>query len=203
MFLLIRQAAPLDADIGRQVLAHDLFERLHRLSRTVTVRRLARDGRGIEHVEAADRTGPGRVVRRTEGRDGDHRTAVAPHMEEVEIALVRTVGRLGLNVDAVDTVEHVEVVDIDRTCEGFERREDIGHRHAQQLRLVAVDVVVELRNVALHRRRQPRQFGTPLSVIHQRVDGLLQVGIGAVAARFEHHLEAARSTQTRDDGGRT
>ena len=140
-------------------------------------------------------------MRRAERRDGNHRPAVAAYVEEVEIVLMRTVGCLGLNVDAIDAVEHIEVVDVDRTGEGLERREDVGHRHAQQLRLVAVDVVVKLRNIALHRRRQSRQFGTPRSVIHQRVDRLLQVGIGAVAARFEHHLEAARSTQTRNDGG--
>ena len=195
MLFLVGKAAPLDADRRGQVLSDELFQYAHRLPRTVTVCGLTGNGSRIEHVETLDIPGTRRVVRRSERSDRNHHTARSADEKEVQVVALRTVGSLGLDVNAVDAVEHIEVIDVDRPRKGLHRREDVGHRYTQQLRLVAVDVEIELRNVALHGRCQPREFGTLRSIVHQRVDGMLQILIGRIAPRFEHHLETARVAQ--------
>ena len=139
-------------------------------------------------------------MRRAERRDGNHHPARPAHEEEVQVVALGAVGSLGLNVNAVDAVEHVEVIDVDRPRKGLHRGENVRHRNAQQLRLVAVHVEIELRNIALHRRRKPREFGPLRGIVHQRIDGALQLGVGRIAARFEHHLETARIAQTGNHG---
>ena len=202
MLLLIGKAAPLDADRRRQVAACDLFENGHRLPRAVSLCRLARDGRRVEHVETADRARSRGVGGRAERRDGNHRLVGAPDEEQPEVFLVGAVRGFGLDVDAVDAVEHVEVVDVDRSGEGLHRREDVGHRHAQHLGLVAVHIEIELRDVVLYRRRKPRQLLALRGVVQQRVDGALKIAVRGVSARFEHQLDAARGAQSRDHGRR-
>ena len=202
MLFLIGKSAPLDADRRWQVAACDLFEYGHGLSRTVSLRRLARDGRRVEHVEAADRARSRGVGGRAERRDGNHRLVGAPDEEQPEVFPLRPVRGFGLDIDAVDAVEHVEVVDVDRSGEGLHRREDVGHRDAEHLGLVAVYVEIELRNVALHRRRESRQLLALRGVVQQRVHGPLKVAVRGVAAGFEHHFETARGAQSRNDGRR-
>ena len=63
-----------------------------------------------------------------------------------------------LYVHAVDTVEHVEVVDVDRPGVGFHRGENVGHRYAGQFHLVAVHIEIKLRNLGLEGGRKPRKF---------------------------------------------
>ena len=91
MLLLIRQTAPLDTYRLRQLLAGDLLKDIHRLTRAVPLSRLARYGGRGEHVESAHGTGARRVGCRAQRRDGDHGAVLAPHEEETQIRLVRTV----------------------------------------------------------------------------------------------------------------
>ena len=140
------------------MLAGDVFHHFHGLPRTVTFGSLAGDhGRG-EHVEAFDRSRPGGIAGGAERRQGDHRAVAAAHEKQVDVVAVGAVGRFGLDVNLVDAVEHVEVIDVHRAGEGFQGRENVGHRHAEDLGLVAVHVEVQLGNLRLHRRGYARDF---------------------------------------------
>jgi len=141
-------------------------------------------------------------VRCTERRDGNHRPVGTPYEEEVQVVAVSPIRRVGLNIYTVYTVEHIEVIDVDRTRERFHRREDVGHRNPDQLRFVAIHVEIKLRNVGLHRRGQPRKLGPLLGIVHQRIHRPLQIGIAGIPASFEHHFETARGSQTGNDGRR-
>ena len=104
--------------------------------------RLAGDGSGGEHVEAFHVSGSGSVVSFAESCNRNHRAVGTPYEEEAEIVAVGSVWSLCLNVDAVDAVEHIEVVDIQRARKSLHGRKDIRHRHTLQTGFVAVDIVV-------------------------------------------------------------
>lgn len=116
--------------------------------------RLARDGGRVEHVEAFDRAGSGGVIGRSERCDRNHRSVRAAYEEKVQVVPIGTVGRLGLNINPVNAVEHIEVVDINGTGERFHCGKNVGKSDALHLRLVAVHVEIQLRNVSLHGRCQ-------------------------------------------------
>ena len=105
-----------------------------------------------------------------------------------------------LYVHAVDTVEHVEVVDVYRTGVGFHRGENIGQRYAW--------TVLPCRGP--HRSRaeesRPAKRKTARKApcvaqrnIHQGVDGLYEVVERGVATRFQLHFKTARCTQPGND----
>ncbi len=200
VFLLIGKTGPVHADVLRQMLLDDFFEAVHGLPGAVSACCLAADSGRVEHIESADGAGSGGVVSGAERCHGHHCLVGAAHEEEVEIVAVGAVGRLGLYVYAVYAVEHIEVVDIHRAGEGLHSRENIAHRYAAQLGLVAVNVEEQLRNVGLHRGRQARKFRRFGGIVAQSVDSPRKGVVCGVAARLQHHLEAARGAEARYDG---
>ena len=89
-------------------------------------------------------------MRGAEGIDRDHRASRTFHEEQIQVVSVGAVRSVGLDVDTVYSVVHVEVIDIDRTCESLQSCEDIGQRQTQKLDLVTIRIEVQLRNVLLH-----------------------------------------------------
>jgi len=55
----------------------------------------------------------------------------------------RTIRLIGLHVHAIRPAGHVEVVDVDRSEIHLHRVVDVGHVHAEALRLVAIDIDVD------------------------------------------------------------
>ena len=107
-----------------------------------------------------------------------------------------TVGGLGLQVNTIDAVEHIEVVHINRTRIGLHRREDVGHRHSGELHLVAIHIEIELWYLSLKRRREAFDFLILRSIVHQRVGGAHQILEGSLATCLQLQLETARRSQT-------
>ena len=85
-----------------------------------------------------------------EGGHRYHRAAVTLDEEEVQVVLVCPVRLVGLDVYAVDTVVHVEVIHIDGACEGLQGGEHIRKRDSEKLYLVPVCIEVQLRDILLH-----------------------------------------------------
>lgn len=56
---------------------------------------------------------------RAKRRNRHHITLRASHKVEIQIAARLAVGSLGLYIHTVDTVEHIEIVDIYRTVNAF------------------------------------------------------------------------------------
>ena len=117
MFLLVAQAAPFHSDVVGKVLAHYFLQRGHGFARAVSAGGFAAYGGGVEHVEARDGAGAGGIVCFAECGHGHHGAGAAAQVEQVQVVAVGSVLRIGLHVYSVDAVEHVEVVDVDRTGE--------------------------------------------------------------------------------------
>lgn len=182
------------------MLLGDLLKYGKGLAGTGSVGGLSADRGRIVHVEPLDRTRPCREMRGTQSIDRDHRASRTLHEEEVQIVGVGAVRGVGLDVDTVYSVVHVEVVDIDRTGERFQGREDIGHRQPQKLDLVTIRIEIQLRDVLLHSGGQSGELFPLLRIMKKRVRGVLEILIGRVPPCLKHHRESARSTESRDNG---
>ena len=135
------------------MLLHDFFERRHRLSCTVSFRCLSPDYRCVEHIESFDASGACGVGGIAERCQRYHCIVFSPDEEKVQIFFEFPVRGFCLNVYPIDTVEHVEVVDVYRTGIRFHCGEYIGERNTCKFYFVAVDIEVELRYLGLQRRR--------------------------------------------------
>ncbi len=107
--------------------------------------------------------------------------------------------RLRLNVYAIDAVEHIEVVHIDRTGISLHRGEDIRQRYTRQLHFIPVHIKIELWYVRLQGRGKPGEFLALGRVIHQSIGCLHQIVECGVSACFKLHLETSRTAQSRND----
>ena len=126
---LIRQTAPLNADVIREVVFGDTFHRSHSLTGTVSRSSYRIDGCRGKHIESLDSTRASRVLCRPESRQRNHRSILCPDKEQPDIVLSCTVRCLRLDINAINTVEHIEVVHIDRTQISLHRCEDIRQRN--------------------------------------------------------------------------
>ena len=100
-------------------------------------------------------------------------------------------GGVRLHPHGVRAAELVEVVRVQAAEVDLHRVEDVRHRHAQLLRLGAVDVGVQLRHVDLEAREHAGELGRCVGLGHEG----LERGVHAVdahrAAVFQLQLEAA------------
>ena len=69
------------------------------------------------------------------------------HIDAVDVVDVVAKRRLGLDIDLPGAAEHVEVVDVEAAERRLQGVEDVADLDAQHLRLVAVDVEIDLRRV--------------------------------------------------------
>ena len=90
---------------------------------------------------------------RTQGIDRNHGTSSAFQEEEIQVVRMRTIWRICLYINTIDSVIHIKVVHVNRSREGFQSREHVSHGESEQLNLVPVRVEVQLRDIGLHSRR--------------------------------------------------
>ena len=200
LLLLKRKAAPGQAYIVRQVLVDDLLDRRHRLSRTAAGGRCHLHRSRSIHIKARDTARPGRVSGLAQCRKRHHRTGRGFDEEEVDVVAVRTELLIRLDIYAVDAVEHVEIVDIDRSQISFHRRENVGHRDSEQLRLIAVHIEVKLRNLRLQRRGDRGQFGSLCRITPECIHRRHQVIPLGSRTGLQLELDATGRTEARHHG---
>ena len=107
-------------------------------------------------------------------------------------SVIAAVLGVGLRRDAERAAEQVEVVDVGRAEIDLQRAEHVGHVDAEQLRLGAVDVEIELRRRGLEQRehllRRPASARRGPSSHRPRPASACGPAAGAV---LDHHAEAA------------
>src|SRR5262249_46311736 len=69
------------------------------------------------------------------------------HVDLVDVVDVVAKRRLGLHVDLPSAAEHIEVVNVKAPQRRLQCIEYVGDLHPQHLRLVAVDIEIDLRRV--------------------------------------------------------
>ena len=113
-----------------------------------------------------------------------------------------------LRGDAEGAAEQIEVVDVGRADIDLQRVEHVLHVDAEQLRLGAVDVEIDLRRRGLEQREDLGDAWRLRGARHHRRGRLLQRRRAAAGAVLDHHAEAAgiadaahRRRQHRDDEG--
>ena len=106
------------------------------------------------------------------------------------IGVAATVG-VGLRDHTEGAAEQIEVVDVGRAQIDLQRREHVGHVDAEQLRLDAVDVEIELRRRVLEQREHLLQPGRLRRLAHHRVERRLQRLRAAARPILDHHAETA------------
>ena len=90
-----------------------------------SVRCLASDCGRVVHVELLYGARTCSIVGIAQGIDRNHGAAGTLHEEEVQVVCVGAVWRICLDINTIYSVVHIEVIDIDRAGEGFERSEDV------------------------------------------------------------------------------
>ncbi len=147
-------------------------------------------GRRIQIV-ARHAVGTGNVAHRGEGAERNGVAAGIAHPDIEHVARVHAVFAVGLRHHPEGAAEQVEVVDIGRAEIDLQRGEDVGHIDAEQLRLGAVDVEIELRRRGLEQREHLLHAGRLRRPSHHGVGRALQGLRAAPGAILDHHAEAA------------
>ena len=109
---------------------------------------------------------------------------------------------VGLRGDPVGPAQDVEVVDEGRAHIGRQRVEEARDRHAQHLRLGAVDVGVDLRRRGVEQREDLDQAGRLVGGPDDAADRLLERPRAAAGAVLDIQLEAAAGADAGHGGRR-
>ena len=112
LFFLIGKAAPLQADIVRQVVTRNLFHNLHCLTGAVALCRRTADNGSGKHVETLDTARSGGIGGISQRGKRHHHSVLCLYKEQVDIVLMLTIRSLGLDIHLIYTVEHIEVIHI-------------------------------------------------------------------------------------------
>ena len=99
----------------------------------------------------------------------------------------------GLRHDAEGAAEQVEVVDVGRADIDLQRVEHVLHVDAEQLRLGAVDIEIDLRRRGLEQREHLREAGRLVGARQQSAVRFAQRLRAVAGAILDHHAEAAGS----------
>ena len=113
------------------------------------------------------------------------------HPDLEHVARIHAESAVGLRHHPEGAAEQVEVVDIGRAEIDLQRGEDIGHVDAEQLRLGAVDIEIELRRRGLEQAEHLLQAGRLRRPAHHGVGRALQGLRPPPGAILDHHAEAA------------
>ena len=189
---MVGDLGPFVAHARRQHAAGDLLHRLQGLAaRTAGRGRALNLGRRIELV-AGRAIGVRVALQRHERGERHHRARRAARLQLAQVRAVEPVGPVGLCPHLEGVAEIVEVVDVGGGEIGLERREHLVVGHAQDLRLLAIDIGVETRRLGveagenLGEGRIVRRRGDHL--LHRLVERRIAQATGLV---LDDHLEAA------------
>ncbi len=119
------------------------------------------------------------------------------YFQSLDHVRVATESRVGLHARLIHALELVEVVHVHRAEVGLKRAEDVVHLHAHLLRLVAVDLQVNLRHTAAERAACGRRvdFRTLTARHCHRVRAFLKHIEAHIFTVFDLHLEPADKPQ--------
>ena len=124
------------------------------------------------------------------------------HIEAREVGGIGARVLVGLDRHAEGAPEQVEVVHVERAEIDLQRVEDVRQAEAEQLRLGAVEVVVELRRRGAEGGEQLLrvELGLLAGFGEQRLRRIVERGAAAPGEILELELEAARRAKARDRG---
>ena len=106
--------------------------------------------------------------------------------------------RLGLDIDLPGAAEHVEVVDVVAAERRLQGIEDVGDLDAQHLRLVAVDIEIDLRRVGGIGAEHAGELGLLVGRHQQAAQRRGEIGRRLALQRLQHVLEAAGVAEAED-----
>ena len=147
-----------------------------RLAGAVARRIGAVDGGGAVDVVALE------VLRAVEGSaahqggERHHGSAVAAHVETVDVFRLHALGSLRLGLDPVGASEQVEVVDVITAEESLQHEEHFAQRNAQRFDLVAVDFELDLGNAGIEAAVDEPDLGTLAGFAQEVLQDLTTIG---------------------------
>ena len=106
--------------------------------------------------------------------------------------------RVGLRGHPVGAAEQVEVVDEGRAEIDLQRLEHARRRHAEHLRLVAVDVGAHARRAGVEEGVDAGEALLLVGLGDHRVGRVLQRAVALAVLVLDHHAEAARRADAAD-----
>ncbi len=123
-----------------------------------------------------------------------------PHIQPRQVGRTRARVLLGLKRDAEGATEQVEVVDVQRSEIDLQGVEHVRQGQTQQFRLVAIEVVVELRRRGAERREQLLRvkFGLLARLGDHRLHRVVEREAAAAAEIFNLELKAAGGAEARN-----
>ena len=145
-----------------------------------------------------DAVGTRGALDRDEGSQRDHVARGIAGLEPDDILGLQPKIGLGLRGDRIGAAEGVEVVDVQRAQVHLHGVEELLHRDALRLRLLTIDVGIDLRHVHLVAGEQAAQR-RGLIALRQQVLGLLVEFLEAQAAAIlDLHAKPADRAQAHD-----
>ncbi len=163
--LLQRQRRPLEAEPFGQHFGREPLHDLDGLALAVAGSGGAVElGRRIE-VVARHPVGSGNVAHRRERAERHGLACRVAHADLEDVLRIVAMRRVRLRDDAERASEQVEVVDVGRADIDLQRRKYVGDVDAEELRLGAVDVEIELRR---RRLEQAEHLGQPRRLVRAR-----------------------------------
>ncbi len=181
LLLLEGRAGPLVAVAGRQDPGREPLHGGERIAGAVAGRGRAVDRDAPVEVVADQRRGPEHQAHRGERADRHHLALGVPHVHLEDVVDLAAEVLVGLDVDLPGAAEQVEVVDVEAAERALQRGEHVVDVDAQRLRLVAVEIEVELRRVGGEGAEHARQLGLLVGLDDHRAHHLGE--LGDVAAR--------------------
>ena len=188
-------SGPFEAVSGRQGCARDTFHRRKRLAGAVAGLRRAVHNRGPVSVVTHHRLRPLHELCLGQGADRDHLCLGVAHIDPVDVVHFFAKRGLGLDIDLPCAAEHVEVVDVVAAERRLQGIEDIGDLDAEHLRLVAVDIEIDLRRVGSIGAEHARELGLPVGRHEEAAERCREIGRRLALQRLQHVLEAAGTAE--------
>ena len=160
---------------------------------------------GGEQVVARHALGPGDLAEGDEAAERHHLPVGAAHADLGDVLRIEPIVAVGLRRDAIGAAEHVEVVDVGRAHEHAHGLEDVGDRHLEHLRLVAVDVDEDLRRRGCEGREDVGDARRAVGLGHEVLRDLREFGrdrcraYPAGASRSRPRAHAAHRRRDEDE----
>ncbi len=149
-------------------------------------------------VVARQQLRPLHDLRLAEHADRHHRAALRARVDVEDVVDLVPVRLVGLQIDLPDAAEQIELVDVEAADGRLQRVEHVRHGDAEHLRLVAVDVEIELRRVGGEGREHAGQFRLLVGRDQHRPRDRGDVERRLALQRLQHELEAAGAAETED-----